>query len=135
MTAEVIHAAIYKSRPDVKAVVHLHTPATVAVSCLKHGFQCIAQKSAYFHKRVAYHDWGGISDDVSEGPRLEKAAQSSPDAASTPNVLVMRIHGFCTFGLTSWTLAQLRVACTCVECVCVCVRECMHAGVLAYTQS
>ncbi len=96
MTAEVIHAAIYKSHPDVKAVFHLHTPASVAVSYLKDGFQCLAQESAYPRKRVAYHDWEGISDDVSAGPRLEKAVRSPPNAASAPNVLVMRNHGFCT---------------------------------------
>ena len=107
VTAEVIHAAVYKSRPDVKAVVHLHTPATVAVSCLADGFQCLAQESAYFHKRVAYHDWEGISDDVREGPRLEKAVRSPTDATSAPNVLVMRNHGFCTFGLSSARLVSL----------------------------
>ena len=51
--------------PDVKCIVHLHTPATVAVSCLKQGFRCLAQESAYFHKKVAYHTWEGISDDSS----------------------------------------------------------------------
>lgn len=51
--------------PDVKCIVHLHTPATVAVSCLKQGFKCLAQESAYFHKKVAYHTWEGISDDTS----------------------------------------------------------------------
>ena len=107
MTAEVIHAAIYKSHPDVKAVFHLHTPASVAVSYLKDGFQCLAQESAYPRKRVAYHDWEGISDDVSAGPRLEKAVRSPPNAASAPNVLVMRNHGFCTFGLSSARLVSL----------------------------
>ena len=34
ITANVIHDAVYAARPDVSAVVHLHTEASVAVSCL-----------------------------------------------------------------------------------------------------
>ena len=37
VTANIIHDAVYDARPDVKAVVHLHTPAAVAVSCLEQG--------------------------------------------------------------------------------------------------
>ena len=43
VTADIIHAAVYAGRSDVKCIVHLHTPATVAVSCLKDGFRCLAQ--------------------------------------------------------------------------------------------
>ena len=34
VTANVIHSAIYSSRPDVQAIVHLHTPSVTTVSCL-----------------------------------------------------------------------------------------------------
>jgi hypothetical protein len=43
VTANVIHDAIYSRRPDAKAVVHLHTRAATAVSCLEGGFQCLDQ--------------------------------------------------------------------------------------------
>jgi len=108
VTAEIIHAAVYNGRPDVKCIVHLHTPATVAVSCLKQGFRCLAQESGSFHKKVAYHDWEGLSDDLEEGPRIEKAVKGGGDGAVPPNVLLMRNHGFCTFGKTvaeAWVTA------------------------------
>ena len=80
--------------PDVKCIVHLHTPATVAVSCLKQGFRCLAQESAYFHKKVAYHTWEGISDDSSgatctwcfllEGLPAGAPAPTGPSEAECP---------------------------------------------------
>jgi len=123
VTAEIIHAAVYKARPDIRAVVHLHTPASVAVSCLDQGFMCLAQESAYFHGKVAHYDWQGISDDVGEGPALE-AAVTQPLPNGPCNTLLMRNHGYCTFGRTvaeAWVLAfyfnkacetQLRVLAT-----------------------
>jgi len=54
VTADIIHASVYEGRSDVKCVIHLHTPATVAISCLKQGFKCIAQESALFHNKVVY---------------------------------------------------------------------------------
>ena len=42
VTADIIHEAVYDVRPDVKAIVHLHTPATVAISCLEMGFVPLA---------------------------------------------------------------------------------------------
>ena len=38
ITGDIIHESIYDGRPDVNSIVHLHTPAAVAVSCLKEGF-------------------------------------------------------------------------------------------------
>mmetsp|Transcript_12624 Transcript_12624/g.30988 ORF Transcript_12624/g.30988 Transcript_12624/m.30988 type:complete len:1158 (+) Transcript_12624:43-3516(+) len=102
VTADIIHAAVYEARPDVKAIVHLHTPATVAVSCLEDGFMCLAQESAYFHDKVAYHDWEGISDDIGEKESLMR------NAAGDCNILLMNNHGFCAFGRTvaeAWVLA------------------------------
>ena len=35
-----IHAAIHAARPDIKAIIHLRTPSTVAVSICKGLAQC-----------------------------------------------------------------------------------------------
>ena len=35
VTADVIHGAIYRARPDVKAIVHTHTEAGMYVSALE----------------------------------------------------------------------------------------------------
>jgi len=107
VTAEIIHTAVYKARPDIRAIVHLHTPASVAVSCLDQGFVCLAQESAYFHGKVANYDWQGISDDLGEGPVLAAAVtQQLPGGLC--NTFLMRNHGFCCFGRTvaeAWVLA------------------------------
>ena len=70
VTADVIHGAIYAARPDVKAIIHLHSPAAQAVSCLEGGFECLTQDAAPFYGKVATYDWDGISDDAKEGPQI-----------------------------------------------------------------
>ena len=67
---QVIHAAIYEARPDVRAIVHHHTPSVVAVACSKEGLQILTQDAAAFYQRVAYHEWEGLSDDYDEKKRI-----------------------------------------------------------------
>jgi phosphoglycerate dehydrogenase-like enzyme/ribulose-5-phosphate 4-epimerase/fuculose-1-phosphate aldolase len=103
VTADIIHEAVYKVRPDVRAIVHLHTPATVAVSCLEMGFQPLAQEAAPFVGRVASYPWHGVSNDWQEQKMIGEAV-----ADVNFNTLVMENHGFCTFGKTlgeAWVLA------------------------------
>jgi phosphoglycerate dehydrogenase-like enzyme/ribulose-5-phosphate 4-epimerase/fuculose-1-phosphate aldolase len=103
ITADIIHEAVYKTRPDVKAIVHLHTPATVAVSCLEMGFVPLAQEAAPFVGRVGRHPWHGVSND-----REEQALIAESIKDEKVNSLLMENHGFCTFGRTlgeAWVLA------------------------------
>jgi ribulose-5-phosphate 4-epimerase/fuculose-1-phosphate aldolase len=103
ITADIIHEAVYKSRSDIKAVIHLHTPAAVAISCLEMGFVPLAQEAAPFVGRVAYHPWHGVSND-----RQEQALIGATIKDEKVNTLVMENHGFCTFGKTlgeAWVLA------------------------------
>lgn len=94
VTANVIHEGIYRARPDVQAVVHLHTPSVTTVSCLAGGLQLFDQDGAQFASEgaVAYHDWEGLSDDIDEQSRI--AAAFGP----TAHTLIMRNHGACTVG-------------------------------------
>ena len=104
VTADIIHEAIYSARPDVKAIIHLHTPAAVAVSCLEDGFQPLTQDSAYFYGKVATYDWDGVSDDSSEKPFIANAVKSVEGC----NTLLMYNHGFVCFGSSvkeAWVLA------------------------------
>ena len=103
VTANIIHDAVYKGRSDVKAIVHLHTPATVAVSCLEMGFVPLAQEAAPFIGRVARHQWHGVSNDCEEQALISTAIKTK-----NVNTLLMENHGFCTFGSTlgeAWVLA------------------------------
>ena len=94
VTANVIHSAIYRANDTIRAIIHLHTPAATAVSCLKGGFQPLFQDAAYFYQRVAYYNWDGLSNDEAEAPALIHAVQSVPGC----NTLVLNNHGFVCFG-------------------------------------
>ena len=103
ITADIIHQAVYNRRSDIKAVVHLHTPASVAISCLEMGFVPMAQEAAPFIGRVARHPWHGVSND-----REEQALIGDAIKDEKVNTLLMENHGFCTFGKTlgeAWVLA------------------------------
>jgi phosphoglycerate dehydrogenase-like enzyme/SAM-dependent methyltransferase len=103
VTADIIHDAVYKTRCDIKAIVHLHTPATVAVSCLEMGFVPLAQEAAPFVGRVGRHPWHGVSNDREEQALIGEAIKDPKI-----NTLIMENHGFCTFGRTlgeAWVLA------------------------------
>jgi len=92
VTANIIHDAIFGARSDVNAIVHLHTSAVRAVSCLKNGLLYVDQNAGQFYGKVAYHDWEGLSDDYSEKQRI---VQSLGKEAHT---LIMRNHGSCCLG-------------------------------------
>eukprot|EP00934_Nitzschia_sp_Nitz4_P000027 Nitzschia sp. Nitz4//scaffold190_size42200//21271//27280//NITZ4_007392-RA/size42200-processed-gene-0.51-mRNA-1//-1//CDS//3329540144//27//frame0 len=103
ITANIIHEAVYNTRSDVKAIVHLHTPATVAVSCLEMGFVPLAQEAAPFVGRVSRHPWHGVSNDREEQALLADAIKDE-----SVNTLLMENHGFACFGKTlgeAWVLA------------------------------
>lgn len=120
VTADIIHAAIYDNRDDVHAVIHLHTPATVAVSCLAEGFIPLAQEAAYFYDKVCMHKWEGISTDISEQDRIGNVVKDR-----SFNTLLMENHGFCTMGATigeAWVLAYY------FDKACRTQLECMQTG-------
>eukprot|EP00041_Stephanoeca_diplocostata_P008261 m.120623 g.120623 ORF g.120623 m.120623 type:complete len:268 (+) comp17245_c0_seq1:240-1043(+) len=93
-TGDIIHSAVYDTRPDVGAVVHTHAPNLTAVACLRDGLQIYDQSGALFHNDVAYYDWHGISLDRAEHELIAAAVKGG---AMT---LMMRNHGACTFGKT-----------------------------------
>ena len=72
----VIHSGIYLARPDVKAVMHTHTIAGMAVSSLKCGLLPLTQTATRFYTRIAYHDFTGPERDPSE-------RKNSPSTSAT----------------------------------------------------
>jgi ribulose-5-phosphate 4-epimerase/fuculose-1-phosphate aldolase len=89
----VIHSAVHGARDDVQAVIHTHTRAGVAVSCMKQGLMPISQTALRFLGRTGYHDFEGPAIDEGERARLI-AALGSNDA------LILRNHGLLTVGRT-----------------------------------
>jgi ribulose-5-phosphate 4-epimerase/fuculose-1-phosphate aldolase len=89
----VIHTAIHRARPDAACVVHCHTVAGIAVSCLEDGLLPLNQTALLFHGRVAYHEFEGIALDRDEQKRL--VADLGDRRA-----MILRNHGLLTVGRT-----------------------------------
>ncbi|CAL8297394.1 unnamed protein product [Merluccius merluccius] len=87
------HAAIYAMRPDVKCIVHIHTPATAAVSSMKCGILPISQEALLLGD-VSYFGYHGDLDGREEKVAFQKAL--GPNA----KVVVLRNHGLVALGET-----------------------------------
>ncbi|XP_063054488.1 adducin 3 (gamma) a isoform X2 [Engraulis encrasicolus] len=87
------HAAIYSMRPDVRCCIHIHTPATAAVSSMKCGLLPISQEALILGD-IAYYHYQGCLDDQEERVELQKAL------GPTAKVLVLRNHGIVALGET-----------------------------------
>ncbi|MBB3143261.1 class II aldolase/adducin family protein [Halomonas organivorans] len=86
-----IHSALHAARPEVACVLHTHTVAGVALSCLEEGLLPLNQWALQFHERLAYHDYEGIALDHDERARL--AADLGEHSA-----MILRQHGLLTCG-------------------------------------
>jgi ribulose-5-phosphate 4-epimerase/fuculose-1-phosphate aldolase len=82
----VIHSAIHRARPDVDCVLHTHTRAGVAISCLAEGLLPINQFALEFAGRIAVHEYEGIALDLAERDRLVADLGDR-------NVMILRNHG------------------------------------------
>jgi ribulose-5-phosphate 4-epimerase/fuculose-1-phosphate aldolase len=93
-TGFVIHGSIYRSRPELNSIFHLHTVATVAVSAMKNGLLPISQWALHFYENVTYHDYNALAlDDTRQGDPLAR------DLADK-KVMFLRNHGFISCGTT-----------------------------------
>lgn len=62
-TGYIIHSNIYRTREDINAIFHLHTPAGIAVSAMECGLLPISQFSFHFYNRIAYHLYNSLALD------------------------------------------------------------------------
>ena len=92
-TGYIIHGAVHKARKEINCVMHTHTRAGLAISCLKDGLNPIFQDAAIFHNRVSYHDWQGMSTEVDECKDIAKNLGKN-------KVMILRNHGLLTCGET-----------------------------------
>jgi ribulose-5-phosphate 4-epimerase/fuculose-1-phosphate aldolase len=93
-TGYVIHGSIYRSRPELNSIFHLHTVATVAVSAMESGLLPISQWALHFYENVTYHDYNALAlDDTRQGDPLAR------DLADK-KVMFLRNHGFISCGTT-----------------------------------
>ncbi|XP_056658315.1 alpha-adducin isoform X7 [Monodelphis domestica] len=88
-----LHSAIYAARPDIKCIVHIHTPAGAAVSAMKCGLLPISPEALSLGE-VAYHDYHGILVDDEEKVLIQK------NLGPKSKVLILRNHGLVSVGET-----------------------------------
>ena len=81
-----IHGAIHRARPEVACVLHCHSHAATAVSCLKEGLLPLTQGALQFYDRVAYHDYESLAFDSDQSARLV-------ENLGDKQVMLLRNHG------------------------------------------
>lgn len=87
------HAAIYSMRPDVRCIIHVHTPATAAVSSMKCGILPISQEALLLGD-VSCFGYHGSLDNKEEKVEFQKAL------GPTAKVMILRNHGLLAVGET-----------------------------------
>lgn len=88
-----IHGAIYRERPDIQAVFHLHSLASTAVSALKNGLRPLSQFSLHFYDNIGYHNYDSLVLARQQGGDLVKDLGKN-------SALLLRNHGMLTVGPT-----------------------------------
>lgn len=103
-----IHSAVLKARPDINFVLHTHTRAGVAVSCMECGLLPLSQHSNLILGTLAYHDYAQVTSDDDECARLGRDIGDK-------YLMVMRNHGLLACGRTAaeafWYLYYLEMSC------------------------
>lgn len=93
-TGYVIHGSIYKKRPDINAVFHLHTVAGITVSVMECGLLPISQFSMHFYNRIAYHEYDSLALDYRrQGDKLA-------EDLGKHKAMLLQNHGTLTCGET-----------------------------------
>ncbi|XP_074837724.1 beta-adducin isoform X1 [Carettochelys insculpta] len=88
-----LHSAIYAARPDVRCIIHLHTPAAAAVSAMKCGILPVSHDALLLGNMV-YFDFSGEMEEEVDRVELQKCL------GPTCKTLVLRNHGVVTLGDT-----------------------------------
>lgn len=66
-----IHSAVHEVRHDVGCVLHIHTPAGIAVSAQRNGLLPLSQQSLFVLSSLAYHGYEGVALNHDEKARLQ----------------------------------------------------------------
>jgi len=93
-TGYVIHGSIYKNRPDINAVFHLHTVAGIAVSAMDCGLLPLSQFSFHFYNQIAYHAYDSLALDN------ERQGEKLAHDLGQKKAMLLRNHGTLTCGAT-----------------------------------
>jgi ribulose-5-phosphate 4-epimerase/fuculose-1-phosphate aldolase len=91
-----IHYPVHAARPDCAAVLHVHSPGTVALSMLEDCRLRMSEQTAIaLRDRVAYNEeYDAAFNDMEQGRRIAEAL------GDTNTVLILRHHGAVVTGPT-----------------------------------
>ena len=88
-----IHSAVLMARPDINVVLHSHTRAGTAVSCMAEGLLPLSQQANEIMGMVCYHQYDYAPDNAAECERLGR------DMADKW-LMIMHNHGLLVAGRT-----------------------------------
>jgi ribulose-5-phosphate 4-epimerase/fuculose-1-phosphate aldolase len=88
-----IHSAVLKARPDINAVLHSHTRAGMAVSCMDCGLLPLTQQANEVNGILCYHKYGVATDNEEE---CRKLGEDMNDKW----LMMMQNHGLLAAGRT-----------------------------------
>ena len=88
-----IHSVVLMKRPDIHWVLHSHTRAGMAVSCMKGGLLPLTQQAMLFDGQLSYHEYDHQTVGSEECERL------AADLGSN-NAIILHNHGLLTCGAT-----------------------------------
>ena len=88
-----IHTAVLRARPEMNAVLHSHTRAGMAVSCMRDGLLPLTQHANEVRELVCYHDYEVATDNEEECRRLGRDIGDKW-------LMIMRNHGLLSAGRT-----------------------------------
>jgi len=96
-----LHSALHAARPDIKCIIHLHTPNIVAVSTMKCGLLPLCQEACLIGD-VSYHSYSGLVVEDAERATIAK------DLGPNNKVMFLRNHGVVCCGRSieeAWLIA------------------------------
>ena len=88
------HSVFHKNLPWAHAIVHTHTPDTMAVCSSEEGLTPTNFYSCFFMGMIGYHDFEGITVRAEEGERLLR------NLGNGRQILMLRNHGPVVLGRT-----------------------------------
>ncbi|MEO8650684.1 MAG: aldolase [Hyphomicrobiaceae bacterium] len=89
-TARHIHVQGHRANPRHQCILHVHMPWATSLTMVKGGrLEMAHQTATRYYGRIAYHSFGGIALDETEGRRIAEAQKSNPNA----DVFFLAHHG------------------------------------------
>lgn len=88
-----IHSSILSARSDVNCVLHSHTRAGMAVSCMQAGLLPISQQAGEIHHLLCYHNYD-VASQQDNHDECERLGRDMGDKW----LMIMRNHGLLSAG-------------------------------------